>query len=107
MGTVNIGGRELRVLDKEDSGSFNVDLELARVGEEMASAQSNVERFKKLAEHVFCYVRHNDGATLDWLIGVLPANIGPVMRACAKAAGREVVSREPGTGEAKAPETRV
>jgi hypothetical protein len=102
MGKVSIGGRDLSVLEQHEAGSFLVDVELARVGEELAAAKSGVEQFKKMAEIVLCYVKHNPDVSLDWLISVLPADIGPILRACVAATGRK--PKDADTGEASRPQ---
>lgn len=89
MACVKIGGKELRVLEGNDPGSFERDMELARISDENGEAKTRVAQFKRFAQMVYAYVKGNKGVTLEWVISVLPANCGPVLKACAKAAGRE------------------
>lgn len=107
MATVNLGGRDLRVLGRDDPGGFRTTLDLARLGEELHESKSAVMSFRKMAEMVFVYVRGNDGVTLEWVLDALPANITRVLQECSVASGRELPAKEQPVGEAAAPTTRV
>lgn len=105
MAKVTIAGLgELHVHHVDEPGSFRVDMELARVGAELAEANGKVEQFKKLAEVVLCYVGHNEGIKLDRLLDVLPANVGPILKSLREVSGRAEVAA---TGEASRPEMRT
>lgn len=86
MATVKIGDKELSVPHRQSEGGLlrmknTIEAELA------VGAAKGVEIPDAWAKLVHCYVGHNEGVTVEWLLSKLPADCTEILTACVIASG--------------------
>src|SRR5712664_2471692 len=89
MATVKIGDRDLDVWDRQAPGGLGRTKKLILAHAALAEA-SPADVPDKLAAIVLCYVGHNDGVTLDWLLDNLPTDCGELLQQCITTSGGKV-----------------
>ena len=97
MASVTIGGRSLDVWNRQTPGSLGKMKAVAHAEAALAAAKG-AANFDAIADLVACYVGHNEGVTVEWLLTVLPLDCMETLSACIRASGSEVAA-----GEAKSP----
>jgi hypothetical protein len=103
MATVRIGERELDVWHRQQDGGLGKSKRVILA--ELALRKAPVEEIPdRWADLIGCYVGHNEGVTVDWLLKTLPADCRDVNRACMLASGLTPAEPAEATpGEATSP----